>query len=249
MFYVIIKRTVQRSCLNRNINYFSADYIFNEETIRQTVEKFAKLKPIGRQPHIPTKEAAVLVPLCIVDGKVSLLYTLRAANLKKHRGQVSFPGGMKDDSDADLQETAIRETEEELGLNKKDIIVWGQGTKIITRQDTCVTPILGRIATDNLIIEQLPVNTSEVEDVFTVSLEKLCDPKYFGHTQFKNAYSTPTYFGGKIRVWGLTAIITNLFLSSLLPRDIFRHRVIYLPPVKSKKSAISTKDDKNCTVL
>lgn len=62
--------------------------MLNEENVKRTAAKFAKLPPVRMQPHAPAKKAAVLIPLCVVDGEVSLLYTLRAANLKSHRGQV-----------------------------------------------------------------------------------------------------------------------------------------------------------------
>lgn len=67
---------------------YTVENVLNEENLKRTVARFAKLPPVRMQPHAPAKKAAVLIPLCIVDGEVSLLYTLRAANLKSHRGQV-----------------------------------------------------------------------------------------------------------------------------------------------------------------
>lgn len=67
---------------------YTVENVLSEENLKRTVAKFAKLPSVRMQPHAPAKKAAVLIPLCVVDGEVSLLYTLRAANLKSHRGQV-----------------------------------------------------------------------------------------------------------------------------------------------------------------
>lgn len=218
---------------HRNSSFYSPEYILNDETRKRTIAKFSALKPIRTSTREPTKKAAVLVPICIVDHKVSLLYTLRAANLKSHRGQVSFPGGMQDTTDTNLEQTALRECEEELGINPADVTLWGTGNHIITRADTCVTPIVGHIS-KQLDLNSLKVNPSEVEEVFVVSLENLCNPKYLGHTQFRGAFSTPVYTGGKLRIWGLTALMTNLFLKALLPPKAYSHKVHYVPTVHAQ---------------
>nr|CAD7441310.1 unnamed protein product [Timema bartmani] len=62
-----------------------------------------------------------------VNGEVSLLYTVRSPDLKRNSGQVSFPGGLMDKTDKDLQETALRETFEELGIKKSSVQIWGHG--------------------------------------------------------------------------------------------------------------------------
>lgn len=70
--------------------------------------------------------AAVLVPLCLVRGVPALLYTLRSSRLVgRHKGDVSFPGGKCDPDDQDVIHTALRETQEELGLEVPKEHVWG----------------------------------------------------------------------------------------------------------------------------
>ncbi|XP_072395916.1 mitochondrial coenzyme A diphosphatase NUDT8 [Diabrotica undecimpunctata] len=219
-------------CSNHQLsNYFSSDYLYTEENVKKTAAKFASMKPIRFNTKEPPMRAAVLIPLCEVDGKVSLLYTLRAAHLKNHRGQVSFPGGKQDEMDKSLEETALRETQEELGIHPDDVELWGSGNLIVTRGETCVLPVIGRVVKP-LSADILKVNPTEVEEVFSVCLEDLCKPEYLGHTQFRKRSSLPVFLAGKRRVWGLTALITNMFLTALLPPKAYSHRIKYISTVK-----------------
>ncbi|EFA09028.1 mitochondrial coenzyme A diphosphatase NUDT8 [Tribolium castaneum] len=209
---------------------FSAESIFSEENIRKTVANFAKMRPVKTQPSTPTKNAAVLVPLCVVEGRVSLLYTLRAANLKTHRGQVSFPGGMEDAGDKTAEQTAVRETQEELGIGQDLIEVWGKGNVIVSRNVTSVLPVIGALKIGD--VRDLRINPSEVKEVFTVPLEVLCDPEHIRHTQFRTNYSLPVFTGGRRKIWGLTAIITHLFLKALMPKSVYNPSIKFVPPLK-----------------
>lgn len=229
--FLISRVPFKYSVGQRCSSLYSVENVFNEENIKRTVAKFSKMKPIRLQPHQPARKAAVLIPLCVVDQQVSLLYTLRASHLKSHRGQVSFPGGMQDNQDKSLEATALRETHEELGIEQDNVEIWGSGNLIVTRGETCVLPVIGRIKED-LVMDQLRVNHHEVDEVFAVSLEDLCDPENLGYTQFKNMYSAPVFKGGPRRIWGLTAFITNAFLRSLLPIRAYSHKIKYVPPIK-----------------
>lgn len=217
--------------LVRRFSAFSIENIFDEENIRKTVAKFAKMQSVKEDTKIPTKNAAVLVPLCVVEGRVSLLYTLRAANLKSHRGQVSFPGGMEDAGDRNAEQTAVRETEEELGIDQDRIDVWGKGNVIVSRNMTSVLPVIGVLKFGD--VKDLRINPSEVTEVFTVPLEVLCDPHYIKHTQFRTNYSLPVFMGGKRKIWGLTAIITHLFLKALFPKDLYNPNIKFIRPLKN----------------
>lgn len=230
---------VIRSFGVRFSSLYAPEIVFSADNVKKTVAKFSSMKPIRMIPHEPSKRAGVLIPLCLIDGRVELMYTLRAANLKSHRGQVSFPGGMQDVSDTNLEETALRETEEELGIQESDIEVWGSGNVIVTRRETSVTPVIGRIKGE-FYHERLKVNPSEVEDVFTVSLEELCKSQNLAYTQFRGGFaSMPVFLGGKLRVWGLTALLTHRFLCSLLPNQAYSHNIKYLTPVKPSNSRVS----------
>lgn len=224
------KLTVDSQKSARLINYFSPQVLCSEETKRNCVKKLQSLLPRRVEGPEKNRPAGVLIPICIHNDELSLLYTLRAANLTTHRGQVSFPGGMKDPTDKSLEDTALRETYEELGILPEDVEVWGTGNFIVTRQRISIMPVIGFLKTE-LIIDNLAMNQDEVEEVFTIPIQTLCDSNYHAHTQFRNTYSTPVYFGGTHRVWGLTAIITHLFLKALLPREVYKHSVTYIPSV------------------
>ncbi|XP_015363413.1 PREDICTED: nucleoside diphosphate-linked moiety X motif 8 [Diuraphis noxia] len=93
--------------------------MFSKENSLKSVKCFKSLCP---KLNIDGKrQAAVLIPLCIVKDEISLLYTLRTNNLKRNSGQVSFPGGMRE-TDEQLQDTALRESCEELGIRNIGVI-------------------------------------------------------------------------------------------------------------------------------
>lgn len=182
------------------------------------------------------KIAAVLVPLCIHDGKLGLLYTLRSNKVSMNRGQVSFPGGMKDKSDETLEDTALRETWEELKISKDSVEIWGSAN-LISRRDVIVLPVLGFIG--DVDPKKLNVNKNEVEEAFVQPLEKLCDPALCRYTQFRNQYTLPTYLGGSHKIWGLTAVITHVIMSALLP-NVYKNKLVNLQSVGGDKKNTSS---------
>lgn len=177
------------------------------------------------------KRAAVLIPLCIVDNELALLYTLRRADLKRHRGQVSFPGGVEDASDKSLEETALRETEEELGIHRDSVKVWGSGS-IVVGHEFCVLPVIGYLG--EIKVRDLKPNPDEVDTAFSISLSHLCALDNFRYTQFRvekdKGYILPVYINSQFRVWGITALITHVFLTSLLP-NFYKGRLEYIRPI------------------
>ena len=122
----------------------------------------------------------------------------------------------------------MRETEEEIGLKSCHIQILGMGSKIIPLSGPSIIPILGLVQKfdPNLLTR----NKSEVESIFNVNIENLV--KYKAHTQFKGGYSTPVFYGGKERIWGMTATITHLFLNSFF-RDQYDFRIPYTKQYKN----------------
>lgn len=130
------------SSLSADDDPYTANVLCTSANRQRCLEQLQRQPPIRMNPpttsassstsNLPTdlqkewkqREAAVLVPLCSdADGQLSLLYTLRSASLNAHTRQVSFPGGMRDPDDATLEDCALRETFEEIGVRDDQIEV------------------------------------------------------------------------------------------------------------------------------
>lgn len=160
--------------------------------------------------------AAVLVPFICIDGKWHLLYTKRTDGVAKHRGEISFPGGTVEISDADQVKTALRETFEEIGVQETKIKVLGAIDPVPTISNFCVLPVVGVIDWPVL----LTINPDEVEKIILIPVDWLSDPENW----YENDYQ---YEPGSFRrvihyqdyhnehLWGLTAMITRKVLDLL----------------------------------
>jgi 8-oxo-dGTP pyrophosphatase MutT (NUDIX family) len=114
-----------------------------------------------------TRGAAVLVPIVERDNGLSLLLTKRSETLPVHKGQVSFPGGRVEDADVDAVDTALRETEEEIGLPRSHIEVIGRLDTYLTRTGFEVVPVVGLVTPPF----DLRLDPIEVDEAFEVPLE------------------------------------------------------------------------------
>ncbi|UYV65394.1 NUDT8 [Cordylochernes scorpioides] len=190
-----------------------------ESTLKnlETMEVPKLLKILG-----PGFDAAVLVPLCLYDGKPSVILTVRSTRLKKHSGEVSFPGGMRD-IDEDAQTTALRETYEELGIPAESVEVWGVLPTMLNKSRIKVKPVLGHLG--ELRHEQLAPNLDEVAEVFAPPLAQLCDPCCWEdvHAKYGGYSFVMPGFLVQHRVWGLTGLILHVVLQALLPQHYTRN--------------------------
>ncbi|KAL3209640.1 hypothetical protein MRX96_038068 [Rhipicephalus microplus] len=142
-----------------------------------------------------------------------------------HAGLISFPGGIADDSDASATETALRETEEELGIPPANVDVWGPLHPLPSMGSTIlVTPVVGfaKPSTSSSLIYELSANENEVEKVFMPTLRSLCDPRAWEYTCLKYPgvpdHASPVFvLDGDEKIWGLTARILHLCMSCILP--------------------------------
>ena len=123
--------------------------------------------------HVPsaqgvTRNNSIMATLIEIDGKLHFLYTKRALTMKHQPGDVCFPGGRQEKGETAL-EAAIRETEEELGISRENIIVLGESDYIVTMFNTKVTPFVGLIT--GITLDELKPNPDEVDKVFAVPVE------------------------------------------------------------------------------
>ncbi|MEQ8206706.1 MAG: CoA pyrophosphatase, partial [Woeseia sp.] len=122
--------------------------------------------------------SAVLIPIVERREGLTVLLTERAAHLKHHPGQISFPGGRMELSDRDLRETALRETQEEIGVGPEQVAVAGYLTPLPTVSGYAVTPIVGLVDA-NVVLR---IDQREVAAAFEVPLEFLLDSTNQEHT-------------------------------------------------------------------
>lgn len=150
------------------------------------------------------RPAAVLVPLVPRDEGLHVILTRRTDHLSDHAGQISFPGGRQEDHDNTLEETALRETEEEIGLARVHIELVGRLDDYYTVTGYQVTPVVGLITPPF----DLAPDAHEVAEVFEVPLEFILEPR-------NQKLQTVTFEGVKRRyfaipyreyyIWGATA--------------------------------------------
>jgi 8-oxo-dGTP pyrophosphatase MutT (NUDIX family) len=165
------------------------------------------LAPAG---SVTPKAAAVLVPV-VLRAEPMLLFTERAATLREHSGQIAFPGGRIDPTDASVLDAACREAQEEIGLARELIEPIGYLDPYLSGTNYLVMPVVARVSPDHA----LAINPHEVADTFEVPVRFLMNP---GHHQVHSRE-----WRGRIRhyyampyenryIWGVTAgIVRNLY--------------------------------------
>jgi len=131
-------------------------------------------------PQGSTAAAAVLVPLVMRDGGLQVLLTRRTEHLRSHAGQISFPGGKAEAHDADAVATALRETEEEVGLARQHVDVLGQLPAYTTVTGFVVTPVVALVRPHF----DLAIDTGEVAEAFEVPLPFLMTPAHHRRHRF-----------------------------------------------------------------
>mgnify|MGYP001577837423 FL=1 len=163
------------------------------------------------------RPAAVLVPIVLREEGLTVLFTRRTDHLAHHAGQISFPGGHIEEGDPEPAAAALRETEEEVGLDRRHVRVIGRLDRYVTRTGFDVTPVVG-LVTPPFAVTPDP---TEVAEVFEVPLAFLLDPA--NHKRMsrdvegvaRHFYAVPY---GDYFIWGATAgMVMNLY--EFLRRD------------------------------
>lgn len=201
-----------------------------EDFRRRVAQRFAA----GGEPHVgdhvmnpgladmllamARRPAAVLIPVIHREPEATLLFTLRTDALRAHAGQIAFPGGSIDPEDAGPEEAALREAEEEIGLERPFVETVGRGPDYLTGSGYHIALVIAVVRPDFV----LRLNPAEVADAFEVPLSFLMDPanhrlgrrtwrgaeRHFFEMPFENRH-----------IWGITAGIVRVLYERLYADD------------------------------
>jgi 8-oxo-dGTP pyrophosphatase MutT (NUDIX family) len=166
-----------------------------------------------RQTRTPPTPAAVLLPIVVRDEGLTLLLTQRTEHLTDHGGQVSLPGGRVEPDDASAIDTALRETEEEVGLHRRHVEVIGTLPDYFTGTGFQVTPVAAIVHPPF----DLQADPFEVAEIFEVPLAFLMDGMNHQRrtAEFPNGVGRRTFYAmpyERFFIWGATAgMLRNLF--------------------------------------
>lgn len=166
--------------------------------------------PAGRK----LRPAGVLLPVLIEAGQARLFLTKRSSALRHHPGQIAFPGGKKDEGDADIIATALREAQEEIGLDPAHVEVLGKLPPHETVTGFDVTPVVGVIRKRFVPVPE----AGEVDEVFEVPLGHVLNPANFSIQSrrwrgiLRHYYTVPF---GPYYIWGATARILRVMAAAL----------------------------------
>jgi 8-oxo-dGTP pyrophosphatase MutT (NUDIX family) len=172
----------------------------------------------GRPPVEELRKAAVLIAITDSDDP-ELIYTLRSNKVGSHGGEVSFPGGMYEVEDENLETTALRESKEETGLDITKVDILGPIDTVVSRFNISVTPYVG-IVPNNI---ELNNNSDEIEACFKVPLSFLLQDKRHRNDEINrngDIFFMPAYEYDSYIIWGLTAMMTVDFLNIALDAKI-----------------------------
>jgi 8-oxo-dGTP pyrophosphatase MutT (NUDIX family) len=167
-------------------------------------------------PPLDTAMAAVLVPVLSAGGELRLVFTKRSDSMSRHAGEISFPGGLADEGEG-LEEAALREAEEELGLRASEIEVLGALPSVHTRvTGVLIVPFVGLLRTDPVYTP----NAAEIADVLEFPLAALIAAgaeREFEHEG--HAFLTYVYEMDGHVIWGATARILWTLVEALKSDD------------------------------
>jgi 8-oxo-dGTP pyrophosphatase MutT (NUDIX family) len=165
-------------------------------------------------PTGPLQPAAVLAPLVVREEGLSVLLTRRAEGLRRHSGQIAFPGGRADPGEPPW-DTALRETEEEIGLDRSFVQVMGLGDPFDTVTGYSITPVVGLVRPGF----ELTLQVAEVAEVFEAPFAYLMDPanherraRDFGDGQTRRFFAIPHE---ERLIWGVTAGMLRMLYERL----------------------------------
>jgi 8-oxo-dGTP pyrophosphatase MutT (NUDIX family) len=168
----------------------------------------------GYLPH--ARIAAVLLPLFEQDGQIFLAFIRRATTLRSHSGEIAFPGGSVDPDDTSIVMTALREAQEEIGLDPARVEVLGLLSPVFTVvSNFLITPVVAFLPQG---LGELHLQASEVHELLLVPLQDLANPAIVHTEQWtRNNRTRLVYFYdyASYRIWGATGRMLNAFLETI----------------------------------
>lgn len=193
--------TLDEVFLRKLLHYFEQQPL-PRKAILHPDQDINRLIHSAELPSANFRNAAVLIP--IREGSVIL--TLRTEHLSSHPGQVSFPGGTTDASDVDAIATALRESEEEIGVRAEAVQVIGQLGNLLMPSGYCVTPVVGVLAAGT----RLTPSPREVEHIFGVPISIALNCASYQRTRVMlqdTEREVLEFHHEGYRIWGATATI------------------------------------------
>jgi 8-oxo-dGTP pyrophosphatase MutT (NUDIX family) len=186
--------------------------------IEQEVRRRLKTRKLRRAVSEALRPAAVLLPLVSEADDYKLLLTVRASSLRRQPGDISFPGGAIDPTDASPLAAALRESEEEVGLRASDVDILGQMDEVPTITGFRITPFVG------LVNGPYAFRTNhEVEELLLVPLSVLREPDVVSveEREVSPGQRIPIYHYryGKRDIWGITGRLVKELIELLPARS------------------------------
>lgn len=186
-----------------------------EITLDEIRQRVCELDPVVAPTSAHQRPASVLIPFYENEGGPSLIFMMRPDYPGVHGAQISFPGGKRDMEDRDDLSTALRETEEEIGVKRQDIEVWGRLSTFDSKASAfCVSPFVGKVPYPY----EFDPDPAEVERLIIIPFSHILDPKNSrnGDFDFKgHRFPSQMYYYKDDIIWGLTARILKSFIAYL----------------------------------
>src|SRR6184192_3609723 len=182
----------------------------------EPVERAELLSDTIEGLHPLARKAAVLIGFFELEGEPTLIFIRRAPTLRSHGGEIAFPGGGVEPADSSLVMAALRETEEEIGLDPSGVEVLGVLEPVFTVvSNYLIIPVVAFLQNG---IGMVQLQASEVTEIILAPLKRLTDESIY-HTEFffssRKRHTIYFYDFGPYRIWGATARMLKAFLDLL----------------------------------
>lgn len=182
--------------------------------IRQTLDSREPILIQDALPHF--KHAGVLIPLLVEEGMHKVLFTKRTDQVEHHKGHISFPGGSVDDKDRSIEETVLREAQEEVGLAREDVDILGRIDDIVTMESSFIVhPLVGLIMGPY----DFEINKIEVKRLIKVPWDAIIAESRKNRTYTIESegmtFESPAFEYHGDLIWGATARMMENFIEIL----------------------------------